>query len=62
MRLIAQDWARETKSRTLSFDASHQFSRLRMAKNMGDEEIDAIYRTLARYTDTYEHVVEVGLS
>lgn len=42
------------------FDLYHQIVRMKTAKNMLDQEVELIMRSLAENVQTYEQVVEVG--
>jgi hypothetical protein len=55
-----KDFAQHMKSRAIEFDIQHQIARLRVGKNMSDDEADTIFYALVTAITTYEQVLEVS--
>lgn len=56
----SQDWQKELKRRTTTFDLEHQIMRLKKMARLSEDELAAIYAALAVNIRGYHQVVEVS--
>lgn len=60
-RLYKSDEQKRDSTRSIKgFDALHQVSRLKKAKNLANGETDLIFETLARNIKSSEQIIEVS--
>jgi hypothetical protein len=58
---LQQDFQRAQATNSFKgFDVLHQLFRLRYAKNISDDEVEVIMRTIAENVQTYDQVIEVN--
>jgi hypothetical protein len=59
-RADGQDWQKEMRRRTTSFDLERQVTRLKKMARLSEDELAAIYAALAMNVREYHQVVEVS--